>query len=248
MVNPQKEKLQKVLAQIGLGSRREIETWIKAGRLKINHVFAKIGDRVSLQDIVELDGRKVRLNPKDLEKHRVLIYHKPAGELCTRSDTEGRPTIFDSLPMIRGKRWISVGRLDFNTSGLLILTTDGELANQLMHPSSEIEREYAVRSLGTLTKEMIQNLKRGVRLEDGMARVEDIKDAGGEGVNHWYHIILREGRNREVRRLFESQGVKVSRLIRVRFGDITLPRLLRPGKFKEMTADEIADLYESLPK
>jgi len=242
--SPVTEKLQKVLARVGLGSRREIETWIEAGRITINNQFAKVGDRVSLGDKIEIDGKRVRLVDPEEIKPKVLIYHKPAGEVCSRSDEEGRPTIFDNLPRLRGKRWISVGRLDFNTSGLLLLTTDGELANRLMHPSSEIEREYAVRILGRMTSDVESRLKRGVRLEDGMARFDDIQDAGGEGVNHWYHVILREGRNREVRRLFESQGLKVSRLIRVRFGNVTLPRFLRLGKSKEMDAVEVSKLLE----
>jgi len=246
MLKTKKEKLQKVLARIGLGSRREIEQWISSRRLKVNGVLATLGDRVSLIDRVELDGRLVRIQGTGEVAQRVLIYHKPAGELCSRKDPEGRSTVFDSLPTIRGKRWVSIGRLDFNTSGLLLLTTDGELANRLMHPSSEIEREYAVRVLGRMSGEVMQRLKRGVRLEDGSAHFDDIRDAGGEGVNHWYHVILREGRNREVRRLFESQDLKVSRLIRVRFGSITLPRFLRIGKFKEMEKHEVAELLRSV--
>jgi len=230
-----KEKLQKVLAEKGLGSRREIERWIADGRLTINHVPAKLGDRVSLTDLVTLDGRLIRLKQAIESPTQVLIYHKPPGEVCSRSDEEGRPTVFDNLPKIRGKRWIVVGRLDFNTSGLLLFTTDGELANRLMHPSSQIEREYAVRVVGRLSTDAMTRLQRGVRLSDGMAafdtiKFDTIKDAGGEGVNHWYHVVLREGRNREVRRLFESENITVSRLIRVRFGTITLPRLLRMAK------------------
>ena len=246
MPTPNNEKLQKVLARIGLGSRREIEGWIARGRLKINHTLAKLGDRVSLDDKVELDGRLVRLKAEHEVQQRVLLYHKPAGELCSREDPEGRPTIFDALPKLRGKRWISIGRLDFNTSGLLLLTTDGELANRLMHPSSEIEREYAVRIMGRINEGAMDRLKRGVRLEDGMAHFDDILDAGGEGANHWYHVILREGRNREVRRLFETEGVKVGRLIRVRFGAITLPRFLRAGKFKDLEKGEISELLNSV--
>jgi len=241
-LKPKKEKLQKVLARVGLGSRREVEQWIERGRLKVNHAIATLGCRVNLNDKVELDDRVVRLKGSDEIACRVLMYHKPAGELCSRKDPEGRPTIFDALPKIRGKRWISIGRLDFNTSGLLLLTTDGELANRSMHPSSEIEREYAVRILGRMSEDIAERLKRGVRLEDGLASFNDIQDAGGEGVNHWYHVVLREGRNREVRRLFESQGLKVSRLIRVRFGAITLPRLLRPGKSREMDKKEVSEL------
>lgn len=246
ILNPRKEKLQKVLARIGLGSRREIEAWIEGGRLKINHSLARLGDRVGLEDKVELDGRLVRLKSVDEIQQRVVIYHKPAGEVCSRHDPEGRPSIFEALPKIRGKRWISIGRLDFNTSGLLLATTDGELANRLMHPSSEIEREYAVRIVGRMTAEIAERLKNGVRLEDGKARFDEIRDAGGEGVNHWYHVILREGRNREVRRLFESQDLKISRLIRVRFGAVTLPRFLRIGQCMEMDKKAVEELLSSV--
>ncbi len=237
-----KEKLQKILATSGLGSRREIEQWIKAGRIKVNNIVAKLGDRIDIEDKVKIDDRLLRLKPRVEIKHRVLIYHKPAGVICSRRDEEGRTTVFDALPKIRGLRWVLIGRLDCNTSGLLLVTTDGELANRLMHPSFEIEREYAVRILGRMTNEMALRLKRGVKLEDGMAHFDDIKDAGGEGSNHWYHVILREGRNREVRRLCESQGLKVSRLIRVRFGPISLPRFLRIGKWKDLDKKEINTL------
>ncbi len=246
MLHLNKEKLQKVLARIGLGSRREIEQWIAAGRLKINHRLASLGDRVGLEDKVELDGRLVRLQSAAEVAQKVIIYHKPAGEVCTRSDPEGRPTVFEAFPKIRGKRWILIGRLDFNTSGLLLAVTDGELANRLMHPSSEIEREYAVRIMGRIDATIAERLKRGVKLDDGLARFDDIRDAGGEGANHWYHVILREGRNREVRRLFESQNLKVSRLIRVRFGAVTLPRYLRIGQYKEMDKKEVAALLGSV--
>lgn len=242
MLKPKSEKLQKVLARIGIGSRREVEQWITAGRLKINYQLAKVGDRITLSDKVELDGRLIRLQGVEDIPQKILLYHKPAGEICSRHDPEGRPTVFDLLPTLRGKRWVTVGRLDYNTSGLLLFTTDGELANRLMHPSSKIEREYAVRILGKLTLAITERLKQGVHLEDGFAQFDNIQDAGGEGVNHWYHVILREGRHREVRRLFESQGLKVSRLIRVRFGPITLPRFLRPGKSKELDKKEAISL------
>lgn len=244
MLKSKKERLQKVLAHLGIGSRREIEQWIIQGRIHINHTVAKLGDGVALTDKIELDGRAIRLKKPDELMPQVLLYHKPAGELCSRHDPQGRPTVFTALPTLRGKRWVAVGRLDFNTSGLLLFTTDGELANRLMHPSSEIEREYAVRILGTLTPETANRLKKGIKLEDGLARFDEIRDAGGEGANHWYHVVLREGRNREVRRLFESQGLKVSRLIRVRFGNITLPRFLRPGKCRKLDKAEIALLIK----
>jgi 23S rRNA pseudouridine2605 synthase len=246
MLKAKTERLQKVLAEKGFGSRREIERWIKEGRLTVNREVAKIGDRISLEDAVTIDGRPVRLVKSINSFPKVLLYHKPAGEVCSRNDPEGRPTVFDNLPKIRGKRWISVGRLDFNTSGLLLFTTDGELANRLMHPSSEIEREYAVRILGRLSLEAMERLQKGVRLEDGMASFDTIQDAGGEGVNHWYHVILREGRNREVRRLLESQGITVSRLIRVRFGATRLPRFLKIGKSEDLEKPAVIELLKTV--
>ncbi|MGE0081965.1 MAG: 23S rRNA pseudouridine(2605) synthase RluB [Thiohalomonadaceae bacterium] len=233
------EKLQKVLARAGFASRRELEEWIAAGRISVNGKIATLGDRVGEHDIIRVDGRVVqraRLAPRE---RRVLIYHKPVGEVCTRSDPEGRPTIFDSLPRLTNGRWVTIGRLDINTSGLLLLTNDGELANRLMHPSSEIEREYAVRVLGEISEEVLERLRSGVELEDGEARFDRLVDAGGEGANHWYHVTLREGRNREVRRLWESQGVAVSRLIRVRYGNVVLPRNLRAGRFTDLKGPEL---------
>lgn len=233
------EKLQKILARIGLGSRREIEQWISAGRLTINNKLAQLGDRITLNDRVKLDGREVTLKSTTEIGLRVLMYHKPVGEVCSRNDEEGRAIIFDALPKLRGKRWIAIGRLDINTSGLLLLTTDGELANRLMHPSYEIEREYAVRIRGRVSEEQIQRLKKGVLLDDGTAHFDEIIDAGGDGANRWYHVILKEGRNREIRRLFESQGLVVSRLIRVRFGPIQLPPWLRMGKAQDLEKEQI---------
>lgn len=238
------EKLQKVLARQGLGSRREIEQWVKAGRVTVNEKPAELGDRISLDDKIKLDGRLVRLQKVEEIDQRVLLYHKPAGEMSSRNDPEGRPTVFDNLPKLRGKRWVMVGRLDFNTSGLLLFTTDGELANRLMHPAQEIEREYAVRIVGKVGEHILERLKRGVKLEDGLANFDEIRDAGGEGVNHWYHVVLREGRNREVRRLWESQGLRVSRLIRVRYGNVQLPRFLRFGKSMEMEPKALEALYQ----
>jgi len=236
------EKIQKVLANAGLGSRRQIEDWIREGRIAVNGAVAQLGDRMTHDDTVRVDGREIHLVKSSAQKLRVILYHKPEGEICSRSDPEGRATVFDHLPMLRNGRWISVGRLDYNTSGVLLLTNNGELANRLMHPSSDIEREYAVRVKGQVTDEMLNKLKKGVRLEDGPASFDDIADGGGEGSNHWYHVLVREGRNRMVRRLWESQGVEVSRLIRVRFGDISLPRMLRRGKWTELTFDEISKL------
>jgi len=237
------ERLQKVLAAAGLGSRREIEAWISEGRITINGRPAKLGDRIRGVDRISVDGKPVKALERASEtRRRVILYHKPEGELTTRKDPEGRPTVFEALPRLRGSRWVSVGRLDTNTSGLLIFTNDGALANKLMHPSSEIEREYAVRVLGKVTDEQLALLKRGVKLEDGMAAFDDIQEAGGEGANHWYHVILREGRNREVRRLWEAVGVTVSRLIRVRFGALSLPRDLPRGTWRDATEEEVNGL------
>ena len=238
------EKLQKVLARAGLGSRREIERWIAGGRVSVDGRRASIGDRVRSRERIRIDGRPVRL-PETGSALRVLRYHKPAGEVCTRRDPQGRPTVFDRLPRIDGSRWVAVGRLDFNTSGLLLFTNDGELAGRLMHPSREVPREYAVRVREGLTSEVRRRLLRGVRLEDGVARFDSIADAGGSNANRWYKVILREGRNREVRRLWESQGIAVSRLIRVGFGPIALPRGLSPGRYEYLGRDECAALLEA---
>jgi 23S rRNA pseudouridine2605 synthase len=240
---PSGEKLQKVLARAGVGSRREMERWIAEGRITIDGKPAKLGDRVSSNQVLRIDGR-VLPKPTFTPKPRVLIYHKPEGEMTTRSDPEGRATVFDNLPTLKHGRWIAIGRLDLNSSGLLLFTTDGELAHRLMHPSAEIEREYAVRVLGGVTPEMIARLKEGVELEDGPARFDSIIDAGGTGANHWYHVVLREGRNREVRRMWEAVGAKVSRLIRVRYGSATLPRLVRPGRFEDLEGEPLAELYQ----
>lgn len=238
------ERIQKVLAAAGLGSRREIETWITAGRVTINGKPAKLGDRIGPEDRVGVDGRLVKALERSGEaRRRVILYHKPEGELTTRKDPEGRPTVFEALPRLRGSRWVSVGRLDTNTSGLLIFTNDGALANKLMHPSSEIEREYAVRVLGKVTDEQIMLLQRGVKLEDGMGKFDDIREAGGDGANHWYHVVLKEGRNREVRRLWEAIGLTVSRLIRVRFGELALPRDLPRGSWRDATEEEMRALF-----
>jgi len=224
-----KERLQKLLAQAGLGSRREIDAWVANGDVKVNGEVAVPGTRADSNDRIEVRGNLVRLTDKPSSR-RVLIYHKPEGELTTRHDPQGRPTVFEGLPSIRDGRWITIGRLDINTSGLLLVTNDGELANRLMHPSWEVERVYAVRVLGGLTEAQQKTLLEGVELEDGPARFQSLADAGGIGANHWYHVSLREGRNREVRRLIESQGVTVSRLIRIGYAGIALPPRLRPGR------------------
>ncbi len=220
---PVGEKLQKVLARLGVGSRRDVEVWIAEGRVNVNGSVASLGQRVDSHDAITVDGHLIRREEAAESVRRVLIYNKPEGEVCTRDDPEGRPTIFDRLPRLRTGRWINVGRLDINTTGLLLFTTDGELANRLMHPSYEMDREYAVRVRGEVTEEMIERLLNGVMLEDGPAKFSDIQQApGGEGFNHWYHCVVMEGRNREVRRLWESQGLVVSRLKRVRFGPVFL--------------------------
>lgn len=230
------EKLQKVLARAGQGSRREIETLIAAGRVSVDGKIATLGDRVepSSNLKIRIDGRIVSVKETASEVCRVLAYYKPEGELCTRNDPEGRPTVFDRLPKLQGSRWIAVGRLDVNTCGLLLFTTDGELANRLMHPSREVEREYAVRVFGQVDDDKIRQLSLGVQLEDGPAAFKTLKFAGGEGINQWYNVTLTGGRNREVRRLWEAVGVQVSRLMRVRYGDITLPKGLPRGGYTEM--------------
>ncbi|WP_417615683.1 23S rRNA pseudouridine(2605) synthase RluB [Oceanisphaera sp.] len=233
------EKLQKVLARAGKGSRREIEALISQGRVSVDGKVAILGDRVTGKEQIRLDGHMVETQPEAEVICRVLAYHKPEGEVSTRKDPEGRPTVFDRLPKLQGARWVSVGRLDVNTSGLLLFTTDGELANRLMHPRHEIDREYAVRVFGEVTEAMLQRLRKGVMLEDGMGKFDTIKHQGGEGMNHWFHVTLKEGRNREVRRLWESQEMQVSRLIRVRYGKIELPRNLPRGGWSEMGLDEV---------
>jgi pseudouridine synthase len=232
-----------LLAQAGLGSRREMEELIAAGQTTINGKVATIGDRAGPEDIVRVGKRVIHLkSPERLP--RVMLYHKPEGEIVSRDDPQGRPSVFEKLPQMRSSKWIAIGRLDYNTSGLLIFTTDGELANRLMHPRFEVEREYAVRIMGRLTPEVTELLTTGVELEDGLAKFEYLSDQGGEGSNHWYRVILKEGRNREVRRMFEKVGMTVSRLMRVRFGPINLPPRLKRGKWIELDEVEIKRLLE----
>lgn len=233
------EKLQKVLARAGLGSRREMEDWISRGRVTVDGKPAMLGDRISPAQQVRVDGHPVQVASEEQHICRVLAYHKPEGEICSRTDPEGRPTVFSRLPKIKGARWIAIGRLDINTSGLLLFTTDGELANRLMHPKFEVEREYAVRVFGEINDAMIQRLRTGVELEDGKANFKKIKALPGEGINRWFHVVLTEGRNREVRRMWESQGAVVSRLIRVRYGDLLLPKHLPAGGYAEYPLDEV---------
>ncbi len=235
------ERLQKFLARTGIGSRREIEDWIAAGRVSVNGKIAKLGDRASVDDRIKIEGRRIRV--VRAQSPRMLAYHKATGEVTTRMDPRGRPTVFSKLPHLVNDRWIAVGRLDVNTSGLLLFTNDGQLANALMHPSSGIEREYAVRVLGQVTEDLIARLERGVKLEDGRAHFQKISDAGGHGANHWYHVVLKEGRHREVRRLWASQGITVSRLIRIRFGVARLERSLKSGHWRELAANEIEAFY-----
>jgi len=235
------EKLQKVLASRGLGSRRAMEKWIEEGRVMVNGQVATLGDRVTAEDRIQVDGKNLS---KKTTRHRVILYNKPVGEIVSRDDPEGRPSVFSRLPKIKRGRWVSVGRLDFNTAGLLLFTTDGELANRLMHPSRQIEREYLVRTLGTVDDDMLQRLREGVLLEDGMARFTDIQKGRGEGANQWYYVVIMEGKNREVRRLWESQGITVSRLKRVRFGNVFIPSKVKAGQWTDLEAKEIKAIYQ----
>jgi 23S rRNA pseudouridine2605 synthase len=241
---PTGERLQKVLANAGVGSRRQIEEWIRAGRVEVNGKVAQLGDRVGPRDRIRIDGRLLPPASREPVARQILVYNKPEGEIVTRVDPEGRKTVFESLPRPKGGRWVAVGRLDIGTSGLLILTTDGELANRLMHPSREIEREYAVRVLGSVAPATLDRLCEGVALDDGPARFDSIADLGGEGANHWYSVVLREGRYREVRRLWEAVDAKVSRLKRVRFGPVALTSRDRVGHVRDATAAERAALLE----
>lgn len=238
------ERLQKVLAQAGFGSRREMEEWIVNGRVSVNGEPATLGMRVVAGDLVKTERRTIRVGEREYAA-RVLLYHKPEGEIVSRDDPEGRASVFDKLPKLRGQKWIAIGRLDFNTSGLLIFTTSGDLANRLMHPRFEVEREYAVRVQGTMTDEqMAQLLNPGIELEDGLVKFEKVEDEGGEGFNHWYRVMLKEGRNRVVRRSFDALGLPVSRLMRVRFGIINLPPRLKRGKTAELGEGEVAQVLE----
>ncbi len=243
---PEPQRLQKVLARTGLGSRRTIETLINEGRVSVNGQPAILGMRVGMEDSVQVNGQSINLSSLITESRvDVLIYHKPAGEITSRRDPEGRPNVFQRLPKTLHGRWIAVGRLDINTSGLLLFTTGGALANQLMHPSSELEREYAVRVLGRLNDAAVKRLTTGVQLNDGMARFASIKPAGGRGANCWYHVVTTEGRNRIVRRLFESQDVKVNRLMRIRFGPISLDPKLKKGTCRHLNSKEMCALKQA---
>lgn len=238
------EKLQKVLAQAGFGSRRMMEAWISSGRVSVNGKPATLGMRVVEGDLINAERRTIRVGEGN-QAARVILYHKPEGEIVSRDDPEKRSSVFDRLPKLRGQKWIAIGRLDFNTSGLLIFTTSGELANRLMHPRFQVEREYAVRLQGTMTEaQMNLALTKGVELEDGLVKFDKLEDQGGEGFNHWYRVMLKEGRNRIVRRTFDALGLPVSRLIRIRFGIINLPPRLKRGMTAELGKSEVAKLLD----
>jgi 23S rRNA pseudouridine2605 synthase len=236
------ERLQKVLANAGMGSRRQIEGWIVEGRVEVNGEAAELGQRINPQDVIFVDGKRVPKRLLEAPVREVIVYNKPEGELVTRKDPEGRHTVFERMPKLKHGRWIPVGRLDINSSGLLLLTTDGELANQLMHPSRQVEREYAVRVMGEVTEGQLKALTHGVELEDGPARFEEIIESGGEGINRWFHVVIMEGRQREVRRLWEAVGARVSRLKRVRYGSVILESALKVGRWRHLTEQEINDL------
>jgi 23S rRNA pseudouridine2605 synthase len=237
------QKLHKVLAQAGLGSRRAMERWIDEGLVTVNDRVADVGARVTPRDRIRIGQRAVNW-PQPRRLPEVLIYHKPEGELTTREDPEGRATVFDRLPRLRGGRWLAVGRLDYNTGGLLLFTTSGELANRLMHPRHALEREYAVRTLGQLTPQQLEKLRSGIRLDDGVARCLEVEDGGGEGANHWYRVVLAEGRNRLVRRMFAALGLTVSRLMRVRYGPVRLPPRLKRGQMCRLEGDAVRALMK----
>lgn len=241
------ERLQKLLAGAGAGSRRQLEVLIRQGRITVDGKPAVLGQKVTGSEHVCIDGQPVRSRAR-LTPTKCIIYNKPPGEICTRSDPEGRRTIFQSLPALSKERWVSVGRLDMQTSGLLILTTDGQLANSLMHPSGQLQREYAVRAIGKMSQADLHQLRQGVFLEDGMSRCDKIKFIGGNGLNHWYRVIVSQGRHRIVRRLFSAVGCTVSRLIRIRYGPLVLPRYLKRGEYKFLSSIELQSLQDAAVK
>ena len=240
--SPGTERLQKVLSRAGIASRRQAEEWIRAGRVSVDGKTAVTGQSVGPRSRIAVDGKPVRVESRACG--RVLIYHKPAGRICSRDDPAKRPTVFDDLPRLRGARWISVGRLDFNTTGLLLFTTDGELANRLTHPSRGVEREYLCRIQGEASVEFLERLRTGIDLDGKPARCESVKSEGGSGTNRWYRIVIREGRYREIRRMWAAGGYRVSRLIRVRYGPVQLPRDLKPGSYRSMDPESLRALYQ----
>lgn len=236
-VHLKKERVQKVLARSGLGSRRQIEKSIKMAQIYINGTLLELGQTVVEGDIINWKNRKWVIEAM-AQDFKIIMYNKPLGQICTRKDEKGRPTVFDNLPTLKGQRWINIGRLDINTTGLLLFTTNGDFANHMMHPSTQIDREYACRVFGEVDQIKLDKLRKGVELEDGIARFNDIQQAGGGESNQWFHVVLLEGKNREVRRLWESQDLKVNRLKRVRYGGVFLPKKLKTGQFQELTKGE----------
>lgn len=243
MITMSQQRIQKFLAGLGYGSRRQIEQWIKQGKIKVNGVVAKLGDKVSSKDQIQLDGAVVKHHQKKTAA-QVLVLNKPNGYLCSRTPENGKPSVFSLLPSIKAGRWISVGRLDLNSSGLLLFSTDGGLVHKLTHPSSEIEREYLVRVFGALSKEQESNLLTGVDLDGRPAKFSELRYQNSQGSNHWYQVILKEGRYREVRRLFESQGLAVNRLIRTRYGPIRMAGKVKSGHYYLLSNDELNQLYD----
>jgi 23S rRNA pseudouridine2605 synthase len=239
------ERIQKVLARSGLGSRRQLEKSIKMAQIYVNGKLVELGCKVVEGDIINWKNRKWVIEGKN-QDFKIIMYNKPLGQICTRNDEKGRATVFDSLPELKGQRWINIGRLDINTTGLLLFTTDGEFANHMMHPSTQIDREYACRVFGEVDQVKLDNLRHGVELEDGKAKFNDIQQAGAGEANQWFHVVLLEGRNREVRRLWESQDLKVNRLKRVRFGGVFLPKKLRTGQHQELTPGETNILMQDV--
>ena len=234
--------MQKLLARAGLGSRRQIEQWIREGRIRVDGRVATLGLKAGSQARIQFDGRPVRL-AREQAAPKVIALNKPLGVLCTRRDPEQRPTVFDKLPRLKRERWLAVGRLDINTAGLLLLTTDGELANRLMHPKYQLEREYLVRVHGEASQAVLNKLTQGVMLEDGQAKFTRVRYSGGGASNHWYKVVLTEGRNREVRRLWEAVGFQVSKLIRTAYGPIELKRSLKPGSYEALKPKQVSRLY-----
>lgn len=238
-------RIQKLLAQMGVGSRRTIETWITEGKIQVNGKTAQLGQMVTARDKIQVAGKLIRVKDPIVKTTRVLIYHKPEGEICSHSSSEGKPSVFTNLPPLEEDKWVMVGRLDVNTAGLLLFTNNGELAHHLMHPRFQIERQYAVRVLGKVTNEMLTRLQQGVLLGDSKSYFKDLTYQGGEGANQWYHVTLTQGKYREVRELWASQGCMVSRLIRIKYGNIALPRDLKKGQFRELPSSQVQKMIST---